>query len=288
MVNETVVDVLAAKLKKLIPTQSNFAFAFLLLPKARREGLKAAYGFCRAVDDAVDEVKDRDEGLRILAEWREQLRLAYHGEATTTEGKELATAVRRFAIQEKDLADILVGVEMDLVQTRYETFADLYKYCYHVASAVGMVALSIFGHTGTRERVYGEKLGIALQLTNILRDVKEDAGRGRIYLPREDMQRFGVREEDVLSGKYTDAFFDLMAFEAGRAHRFYEEARAELPADKRKKLASAETMGDIYFELLRGIEARGFRVFEERVAVKTADKIKIAIRNFLRQAVPAL
>jgi phytoene synthase len=282
------VDAITAKLKALIPTQSNFAFAFLLLPKRRREGLKAAYGFCRAVDDAVDEVKDRDEGLRILATWREQLRLAYEGEATTQEGKELAVAVKDFAIAQKDLADILVGVEMDLVQTRYETFADLYTYCYHVASAVGMVALSIFGHTGEKQRRYGEKLGIALQLTNILRDVREDAGRGRIYLPREDMRRFDVREEDILAGKYTDAFFDLMAFEAGRAHRFYEEARAELSPAQRKKLASAETMGDIYFELLRGIEARGFRVFEERVTVKTADKIRIALRNFMRQAVPAL
>lgn len=276
------------RLKKLIPTQSNFAFAFLLLPKARREGLKAAYGFCRAVDDAVDEVTDRDEGLRILSVWREQLRLAYEGEATTEEGRDLAVAVRRFDIAQKDLADILVGVEMDLVQTRYETFAELYKYCYHVASAVGMVALSIFGHTGAKQRVYGEKLGIALQLTNILRDVREDAGRGRIYLPREDLRKFGVREEDILNGVYTDAFFDLMAFEAGRAHRFYEEARAELTSSQRRRLASAETMGDIYFELLRGIEAKGFRVFEERIAVKTADKIRIALKNFLRQAVPAL
>lgn len=283
-----VVDALRTKLKKLIPTQSNFAFAFLLLPKARREGLKAAYGFCRAVDDAVDEVKERDEGLRILAEWREQLRLAYEGEATTEEGKELAVAVRRFQIEQKDLADILTGVEMDLVQTRYETFADLYRYCYHVASAVGLVALSIFGHTGAQQRIYGEKLGIALQLTNILRDVKEDAGRGRIYLPMEDMKRFSVREEDLLAGKYTDAFFDLMAFEAGRAHRYYEEARACLSPSQRRRLASAETMGDIYFELLRGIEARGFKVFEERVAVRTADKVRIALRNFLLQAVPAL
>ena len=278
---------LTKKLKSVIPTQSNFAFAFLLLPKARREGLKAAYGFCRAVDDAVDEVTDREEGMRILAMWREQLRLTYAGQPTNQEGKDLAVAVRRFGIHEKDLADILTGVEMDLVQTRYETFADLYKYCYHVASAVGMVALNIFGHADDATRVYAEKLGLALQLTNILRDVREDAGRGRIYLPREDMQRFGVKEEDVIAGKYTDAFFDLMAFEAGRAHRFYEEARACLPAGKRRKLASAETMGEIYFELLRGIEAKGFRVFEERIAVKTSDKVRIALRNFLRQAVPA-
>jgi len=281
-----VVSPITQWLKGLIPTQSNFAFAFLLLPKARRKALKAAYGFCRVVDDAVDEVTDRDEGLRILAVWREQLKLVYHGQATTDEGRELQQAVLAFRIQEKDLADILTGVEMDLVKTRYQTFGELYDYCYHVASAVGLVAIEIFGHSDAKTKIYAEKLGIALQLTNILRDVREDAGRGRIYLPAEDLARFGVKEEDLLAGHYTDAFCDLMTFEAGRAHRYYEEARAVLPKAARRKLASAETMGDIYFELLRTMEGRGFRVFDARVSVPTREKLKIAFSHFWRQAIP--
>jgi phytoene synthase len=275
-----VVEQLADRLRKIIPTQSNFAFAFLLLPKARREALKAAYGFCRAVDDAVDEVSDREEGMRILETWRTQLRLAYRGEATTTEGRDLQQAVRQFQIHERDLQDILTGVEMDLTKTRYQSFEELYRYCYHVASAVGLVAIEIFGHSDDDTKLYAEKLGVALQLTNILRDVREDAGRGRVYLPADDLARFGVKEEDLFAGRYTEAFFDLMTFEAGRAHRYYEEARAALPKSARRKLASAETMGEIYFALLRAIEARGFRVFDERVTVPNGEKMKIAISHF--------
>lgn len=286
MVRHKLSATLEAVGRRLMPTQSNFALAFLLLPPAQRRALKAAYGFCRAVDDAVDEVSDRDTGLAILADWRAQLRLAYHGTATSEEGRALQAATRDFAIRERDLEDILVGVEMDLVKTRYATFEELYKYCYHVASAVGLVVIEIFGYQHEATRVYAEKLGIALQLTNILRDVKEDAARGRVYLPQEDLARFGVLESDLLAGRYTDAFFDLMAFEAGRAHRYYEEAKATLPRSARRKLGSAETMGEIYFELLRGIEARGFRVFDERIAVPTRDKVRIALSNYARQVLP--
>jgi phytoene synthase len=271
-----------------IPTQSNFAFAFFLLPKKKREALKAAYGFCRAVDDAVDEVKDTKTGLSILADWRDQLDRVYLGTASTAEGRALQEAARRFHIKKTDLSDILLGVEMDLTQTRYDTFEDLYRYCYHVASAVGMVAIEIFGYRLERTRAYAEKLGIALQLTNILRDVGEDAARGRIYLPKEDLARFDVSEKDILEQRYSDGFFDLMCFEAGRAHRFYEEARVALPAKERRRLGSAETMGQIYFELLRAIEARGYRVFDGRVTVPTTDKVRIALGNLVRQALPAV
>jgi phytoene synthase len=257
------------------PLDSNFAFAFLLLPRRRRHALEAAYGFCRAVDDAVDEVKIEADGLRILADWREQLRLAYSGTPTSAQGVRLAQAAHDFHIEQHDLADILLGVEMDLTTHRYATFADLYTYCYRVASAVGMVAIAIFGAPGARD--YAEKLGLALQLTNILRDVGEDADRGRIYLPREDLDRFGVSEDDIFHKRYSPAFVDLMTFEAGRAHRFYEEARAVLPHRGRYKLAAAGAMGRIYFELLRTLEARAFRIFEQRISLSALTKARLAI-----------
>ncbi len=163
-----------------LPFQSNFAFAFLLLPARRRRALAAAYGFCREVDDAVDVVQDEKEGLSILATWRSELALVYEGAPKTESGRALQAAAKEFNIQRQDLEDILLGVEMDLVHKRYEDFEQLYTYCYRVASAVGMVAIAIFG--APEARVYAEKLGLALQLTNFLRDVREDAGRGRIYL----------------------------------------------------------------------------------------------------------
>ena len=257
------------------PVESNFAFAFLLLPPRRRRALQAAYGFCRAVDDAVDEVTDQSEGLRILADWREQLRLVYAGVPTSEAGRQLGQAARDFAIEKRDLEDILQGVEMDLVTKQYDSFNQLYTYCYRVASAVGMVAIAIFGAPHARD--YAEKLGLALQLTNILRDVGEDADRGRIYLPREDLERFGVTAADIFAKRYTPAFVDLMTFEAGRAHRYYEEARAGVPRKGRRQLAAAFAMGAIYFELLRQLEARAFRVFDARVRVPTVTKVRLAL-----------
>ena len=253
-------------------SSSNFYYAFKLLPAERRHALYATYAFCRFVDDIADE-QGVSEPAAKLARWRDELEWVYHGHPTRPVSRALAASVRRFPIPKRHFEEIIDGVELDLTRKRYQTFAELRLYCYLVASAVGLICIEIFGYRNPMARAYAENLGLAFQLTNILRDVREDAQRGRIYLPLEDLERFGVTQDEVLSGRHSDRFERLMAFQAQRAQTFYKEAERVLPAEDRSSLLTAEAMRLIYSALLRRIVKSRYRVMEGKLGLSAPHKI---------------
>jgi phytoene synthase len=261
-------------------SRSNFYYAFLTLPRPQREALYAVYAFCRTVDDIADLGGDAEAQRRDLALWRQEVARCYEpgGIPTLPIARPLADAVRAYGLPRAALEAIIEGCEMDLRRATYETAEDLYPYCYRVASAVGLCCIEIFGYTDPRAREYAVHLGMALQLTNIIRDVGADARAGRVYLPQEDLRKFGVTVDDLVAGRQTDAVTRLMAHEADRARDFYARAREAFPTADARSLVPAQIMGRIYYALLREIEARGFRVFGERVRVPTARKVAIALR----------
>ena len=265
-------------------SRSNFFYSFLFLPRPRREAIYAVYAFSRAVDDVVDEMADPAEAAEGLAEWRREVDRMYGGRGGGGGRPEhpiavqMAEAVRAFHIPRELPLALIDGCEMDLARGRYETFEDLYRYCYHVASVIGLMCIEVFGYRTESAKCYAEKLGIAFQLTNILRDVRPDAERGRIYLPREDLDRFGCREEEILGGVYGDRFIALMKFQCERAHRFYEEAREALVPEDRPGMLAAEIMGGIYRRLLREIENLRYDVFRNTVSLSRLQKMWIALR----------
>lgn len=265
-------------------SRSNFYYAFLFLPKPRRDALYAVYAFCRTVDDIADLGAER--GLDVaaqrseLARWREEVDLCYHPGAVPDHPltRRLAEAVRDYRLPREALMAIIDGVEMDLDRVTYETAEELYPYCYRVASAVGLCCIEIFGYTDPRAREYAVNLGVALQLTNILRDVGADASRGRIYLPLAHLRAFGVTTDDLRAARYTDRFVRLMRQEAEHARHYYRAARAAFPAVDRRSLVPAEIMGQIYAALLAEIETRRFRVFGDRITLPARRKVAIALR----------
>jgi len=262
-------------------SRSNFFYAFLCLPRAQREAIYACYAFCRIVDDAVDLGQDRAAQRAELRRWRDEIARVYEGQPEHPAGQRLQVAIRRFPIPRVALEEIIAGVEMDMDHPTYETFETLYPYCYRVASAVGLCCIEIFGYTDPRAREYAVNLGIALQLTNILRDVHADARVGRVYLPQADLRRFGVTAEDLAQGRYTPQFVQLMTFQAGRARDYYQRAWAALPHADARRLFAAEIMGRTYFALLRAIESRSFDVFHGRVTLPTHRRVAIALRCWL-------
>ena len=267
---------------------SNLALAFILLPKAKRDGMSALYAFCREVDDVADEESVPVEARRTqLAAWREDLRRACTGGAPEFPvNRELQSVIRTHPGLRFELFDDLIrGVEMDLDIKRYQTHAELEQYCYRVASVVGLLSIEIFGYTNPRTRDYAVYLGKALQLTNILRDVRTDAERGRIYLPLEELARFGVTPEEILQGHYSPRFRDLAISVAARARHFYKLALESLPPEERRSMAAAELMGSVYWRLLEKLEARAFNVFgPEPTRVTKAQKILLILRTWLRIA----
>ena len=267
---------------------SNLALAFVLLPKAKRDGMSALYAFCREVDDVADEesvpVEDR---RRQLAAWREDIRRACTGGSPEfAVNRELQSVIRQHPGLSFELFDDLIrGVEMDLDIKRYQTHAELEQYCYRVASVVGLLSIEIFGYTNPRVRDYAVHLGKALQLTNILRDVKTDAERGRIYIPLEELARFRVTESEILNGEYSPRFRELATSVAARARHFYRLARESLPLEDRRAMAAAELMGSVYWRLLEKLEAREFNVFgPELTRVSKGQKILLILRTWLRIA----
>jgi phytoene synthase len=258
-------------------SSSNFYYAFMLLPVERRRALYAVYAFCRFVDDIADDESIRDPAL-LLARWREELDRVYSGVPTRPISRALADAIASFAIPRKYFDEVIAGVEMDLSRKRYGTFEELRLYCYRVASAVGLICIEVFGYSNPGAKVYAENLGIAFQLTNILRDVREDADRGRIYLPLEDLARFGVSENEILRGVYSDAFVRLMEFEANRARDYYERAERALPPEDRASLLTAEAMRLIYGGLLNLIVNSNYRVFDRRLSLSAPHKLYLVGR----------
>lgn len=268
-------------------SSSNFYHAFRLLPAARYDALCALYAFCRFMDDIADQPEllpasgeplDRKARLSLLLDtWRDELQHCYAGTPRHPISLALADAVQRFPIACEYLAGIIDGVEMDLYRNRYQTFEELYNYCYHVASLVGLVCIEIFGYRNPQAREYAINLGIAFQLTNILRDVGEDGRRDRIYLPTEDLSRFGYTEQELRSEVYNNAFVQLMSFEGTRAQEFYKKALLHLAAEDRRSLVAAEAMRFIYSRLLEKLEAQQYRIFGPRIALSTPEKIGLAL-----------
>ena len=287
MPDTSFIESAAAYCKKLTTrSKSNFYYAFLFLPRERREALEAVYAYCRLVDDVVDEDASVEKKLAGIAEWRRELDAVYGDAAPTHPVTErLRAAVARFAIRREDMEAIIDGCAMDIGKTRYESWDELRLYCYRVASAVGLMCIEIFGYTPSQVeavRRYAIDLGIALQLTNILRDVAEDAQRGRIYLPADELRAFGVSDEELVSGKRSAAYMRMMQFQASRARSHYLRARAAISVYERSKLVIAEIMGDIYYALLEEIEARQFDVFGHKTTVRRIDKMRIALGKFAK------
>lgn len=252
--------------------KSNLALALGCLPADRKRDALVFYDFCRAVDDIADEPgPSAAEKRALLEQWKVALRTGDRLPAA------LSQVLSRHQIDQGLLLEIVLGVEMDIEPSRYETYEQLRGYCWRVACAVGLASIKIFGCRDPRSRVYAEFLGEALQLTNILRDVAEDAAVGRIYLPLEDLRRFGVSQTDLLNGRGADRFLALMRFEAARAHALYAEANRTLPADDAAALRPAETMRVIYQKILSRMETDGFRVFQRRYRLSIITKLLVLI-----------
>jgi len=258
-------------------SRSSFYYAFILLTAERRRALNAVYAFCRFVDDIADDESIR-EPAALLTRWREELDRVYAGVPTRALSRALADSARRFAIPRVHFEEIIAGVEMDLSRTRYQTFEELRPYCYRVASALGLICIEIFGYRNPSAKIYAENLGLALQLTNILRDVREDAARGRIYLPLEDLARFNVSEEEILGGVYSSNFVSLMDFEAKRARELYAAAQMALAAEDRSTLLTAEAMRLIYGALLERIIKSNYRVLDRRHRLSAPHKLYLVGR----------
>jgi phytoene synthase len=264
-------------------TAKNFYWSFVVLPREKRDAMCAIYAFMRRSDDIADSAASPAAALDNLRQWRATVDAALQGEdAGVPILPALADTVRRYRIPQRYFHDLLDGAEMDQTTTRYDTFADLYKYCYRVASAVGLIVLPIFGYKDESALGPAEACGIAFQLTNILRDVKEDAQMGRIYLPLEDLKRFGVQESDIMNARATPEFLQLMKFEAGRARDYYEKAEPLLgmvSADSRGTLA---VMMGIYGGILRKIEHSNFAVFDGKIRLSVGEKLWIVLKNWIR------
>jgi 15-cis-phytoene synthase len=264
---------------------TSFYFAFLTLPAGKRRALYALYSFCRKLDDCVDETGGGgEEGLR---EWMAEIDRAYGGEPRTDIGRELRAALTRFPIPRACFEEIAAGCRMDLTVARYPTFEDLRLYCQRVASAVGLASIEIFTYRDPRTREYAVELGLALQLTNILRDLAVDASRGRLYLPQEDLARFGVAEPTLLGALGGEALAQgpllaLLSFEAERTRGHYARARQLLPAVDRRRMLAAQIMGATYAELLAEIVRRGFPLGRERIRLSRLRKAWIAGRTLWR------
>jgi len=266
---------------------TSFYYAFRILPARKRRAIYALYSFCRIVDDCVDEPDG--EGEAGLRRWAEEVRRCYEGRPSTELGRDLAEALFEFPIPRGCFEDIIAGCRMDLTTKRYATFPDLRVYCERVASAVGLAAIEIFEYTDPRSRKYAVELGVALQLTNILRDVAADAARGRIYVPQADLARFGVTEAELLAaaggGPASPALRELLAFQGARARSHYELARDLLPAADRKAMTPAEIMAAVYGALLDEIVRRGYPL-GGRIGLSRPRKAWIALRTLVRSRRP--
>ena len=264
---------------KAAKSGSSFYYAFLFLPPPRRAAITAFYAFCREVDDVVDEAIDPGVAATKLAWWRKEVVSAFAGQASHPVMKALLPHTAAYAIEAKHLQAVIDGCEMDLAQSRYLDFAGLARYCHLVAGVVGEVAANIFGRTESNTVRYAHTLGQAMQLTNIIRDVGDDARRGRIYLPVSELKQFDVKASEILSRGYSERFTALMKFQAERAHRTYDAAFALLPEADRAAQKPGVMMANIYRTLLREIEADNFQVLHQRTSLTPLRKLWIAMRT---------
>ncbi len=267
---------------KAAKSGSSFYYSFLFLPPEQRRAITALYAFCREVDDVVDESTNPDLARTRLAWWRTEVGELFHGTAQHPVTRALVPAVKTFDLPESRFHEIIDGMEMDLDQNRYASFEELRIYCHRVAGVVGLMAADIFGHTRETTLDYAENLGTAFQLTNIIRDVGEDARRNRIYVPLDDLRRFRVEADEILHGRTSDRFMALIRFEIDRARDFYARAFAALPDEDRRSQRPGLVMAGIYQALLNDIETEPVDVLTKRASMTPIRKLWIAWRTWLR------
>jgi len=267
---------------KAAQSGSSFYYSFLFLPKPRRLAITALYAFCREVDDVVDETHDPAIALQTLAWWRSEINAMLAGTPTHPVTRALLPHLKTYQLEGKHLLAIIDGMEMDLHQTRYLDYIGLQRYCWHVASVVGILSAHIFGVTNPKTVEFAEKLGLAFQLTNIIRDVGDDARKGRIYLPVNELQQFGVTAADILNGRHSEQFVALMQFQYERAQSCYEQALALLPKEDRRAQRTSLIMAAIYRTLLTEIKNDGFHVLNQRISLTPIRKLWLAWITYVR------
>ena len=262
-------------------TATNFYYSFVFLPAEKRRAIEAVYHFARHGDDITDGSLTREEAAKEIAAYRAALDACFAGRGATPELQALAESIGRFKIPRHPFDDLILGLEMDLEGTRYGTFDELSMYCYRVASTIGLISIEIFGYHNPSAREYAVNLGKALQMVNILRDLESDARRGRLYLPQEDLERFGIRPAEIMEARYSDPFIELMQFECDRARGFFDAARKALAPEDRRPMVAAEIMGAIYWRVLGRIRERRYNVFGERVRISRPLKFWTALAVYM-------
>jgi phytoene synthase len=265
-------------------SKTNFMVSFAMLPEEKRDAINTVYAFCRCTDDIVDEGGDHASKTAMLKRWGEELEKGLRNESQHPLLNKLSVIAARFNIPAVHFFDLIRGMRMDLERTRYETFDELHEYCYNVASTVGLMCSEIFGYKNEQTRLYAENLGIALQLTNIVRDVKADAAIGRIYIPREDFDRFGYSYEELLHSTYNENFVRLMRFETQRARDYYQRARLSLAFEDHAAFFAARIMDRIYYRILQKIEQKQFALFDDRISISSFAKLRIAVAEYFSRA----
>lgn len=268
---------------KAASSGSSFYSSFRFLPDLKRRAITALYAFCREVDDVVDECKDEAVARQTLNWWRIEVAKLYNGNATHPVTQALQALLNDFNLSEEYLLEIIDGMEMDLDIHQYATFKDLSLYCYRAASVVGLLSAEIFGFNNRQTLKYAHDLGMAFQLTNILRDVREDAERGRVYLPQDELIQFGVSQQDLTHPITRDAVKNLLQFQADRAREYYLKAFNQLPDEDRFSQRTGLIMAEIYLSLLEEIENDGYRVLEHRIKLTATRKIWLAWRASRRE-----
>jgi phytoene synthase len=259
---------------------SSFYYSFLFLEPRRRQAITALYAFCREVDDVVDECPDPALARTKLAWWRGEVQALYEGRPTHPVTQALIASLKQFSLPQEQLQEIIDGMEMDLEQASYADFKALHLYCYRVASVVGLLAAEIFGYSDRQTLKYAHDLGLAFQLTNIIRDIGEDARRGRVYLPQDELTRFDVTADDLLHARYGESFSRLMAFQVERARELYRQAFAQLPAADRKAQRAGLIMAAIYQATLDEIERDNYRVLDQRISLPPLRKLWLAAKTW--------
>ena len=264
----------------------NFYYAFLTLPAAKRRAIYAAYAFCRHCDDSVDEETSTDAKLKALSDIQANLDSTYSGNASSPVYVALADVARNYDIPQDYFQEIILGVESDLVKDRFQNFDELKEYCYRVASVVGLICLQIFGYEDDDAKGYAVDLGLAMQLTNIIRDVREDFDMGRVYLPQDEMVRFGYSEDDLRNGVRNEAFLEFMRFQSQRAREYFDRGFKLLPYLSRRSRACPAVLGALYSKVLDRIEASDYDILETRVSLSKAEKIGITAKTWLGSMLP--
>ena len=264
-------------------SKTNFLYSFSLLPKEKYEAINTVYAFCRYTDDIVDnELESPEVKFKKIREWRDEFEKALKGSSSYSLLNQVNRIIKKFNIPVEPFFELIKGMEADLQTSRYKDFNTLYQYCFRAAATVGLMCIEIFGYKNESAKEYAVNLGIALQLTNILRDIKFDALNGRIYLPEEDLKRFGYSEGDLLNFKYNDSFIELMKFECKRARGYFEKANDNFHKENRKQLFPARIMEKIYFNILQKIEKMNYNVFHKKAKVSKLRKIYYTLGVFVK------